>query len=751
MSINNKDERLQRILGFLSNRWLGLSEKRKSQIWAALALLITSRNKYRKFKNILGRQKNLQHIQSSRLGSKKKIEERITAKCPSIGDWNQFTPRAISKNTLIDVIVPVYEGYDETLRCIFSILSSKNNIPYELIVINDKSPNEKLIKDLKTLSENGLFSFFENNQNLGFVKTTNFGMSLHKERDVIWLNSDTEVFDYWIDRLWEMAQKNPLAASITPLSNNATICSYPLFCQDNWSVTYPDDRIIDELAQQVNSDVLIETPTGVGFCMFVRRRALDIAGLLDEENLGKGYGEENDLCQRFEKKGFKNFIYPGMFVRHYGATSFQNESEGRKSVSMVTLDKLHPSYRSKVRTFVKEDPLEKHRVRLDCARLDYEKRAGTSALKEGILIIAHKRGGGTEKFIQRIKAQEELDSRVVYILRPTNGNKVSLEVSAKDFPNLTSISISYGKDSFREVLRILKIEKIHLNSWVDFPENFTDFLLDIVEDTNIQLAVTLHDYHCICPKISLFKDGKLCGETFDLNRCNFCCKKDGTSPVWAKRQATLRLLKKSTPITVPSQDMKRRLTPVFPDIDFKVLPHYDPPTSFTPRYSRCFTPISDSLNLAVIGSINEQKGYNVIKKLASTKGKHRILLIGHSCNDQGLENIGVTITGRYSNEAQVDEEIFKNNIDCIFIPSVVCETYSYTLSIALRTGLPVFCFSCGAPAERLEMMGLSSLILPLELQNEPELLWKQIQERIKKFTPYVFKGNDTHWTEYFLS
>ncbi|WP_386284133.1 glycosyltransferase family 2 protein, partial [Sulfitobacter profundi] len=41
-----------------------------------------------------------------------------------------------------------------------------------------------------------------------------------------------------------------------------------------------------------------EVPTGNGFCMLIRRAALNKFGGLDAEAFPRGYGEENDFCMR---------------------------------------------------------------------------------------------------------------------------------------------------------------------------------------------------------------------------------------------------------------------------------------------------------------------------------------------------------------------------------------------------------------------------------------------------------------------
>ena len=67
-----------------------------------------------------------------------------------------------------------------------------------------------------------------NDANLGFVKRVNLGLRRCSDKEVVLLNSDAIVFGDWPDRLVSHAKRDPTIATITPMSNNSTICNYPL-------------------------------------------------------------------------------------------------------------------------------------------------------------------------------------------------------------------------------------------------------------------------------------------------------------------------------------------------------------------------------------------------------------------------------------------------------------------------------------------------------------------------------------------
>lgn len=266
---------------------------------------------------------------------------------------------------VVDVIVPAYRGYDETLRCIESVLENPQETRYELIVVDDASPEPRLSSRLDDLADAGALTLLRNTSNLGFVQSVNLGMSFHPGRDVVLLNSDTVVANDWLDRIRRCAYGAAKVGTVTPFSNNATICSYPVFCADNALPEGVELGALDEIFRRVNHGKSVEIPTAVGFCMYIRRDCLNQVGLFDTENFGKGYGEENDFSMRASQHGWLNLLCADTFVYHAGGVSFMSEKDGRVARALDVLHRLHPGYEDLVRSFVATDPARSLRAAVD--------------------------------------------------------------------------------------------------------------------------------------------------------------------------------------------------------------------------------------------------------------------------------------------------------------------------------------------------------------------------------------------------
>jgi len=226
----------------------------------------------------------------------------------------------------LTVIVPVYKNANLTADCLQSIVDSTSD-NFNLLVINDSPMDqeiERLGTDFREMFEakfsKSEYVFLTNEENMGFIRTVNRGLHI-SEGDVILLNSDTVVSPGWVDRL--LAYKSlGKVASVTPLSNSASQCSFPIQKQTQPHYNNLHPNLIDRVFSRLPIENYHEAPTGVGFCMLMTREALTAIGYFDQINFKVGYGEENDWCWRAVNAGFVNIIAPNIYVAHEHGASF---------------------------------------------------------------------------------------------------------------------------------------------------------------------------------------------------------------------------------------------------------------------------------------------------------------------------------------------------------------------------------------------------------------------------------------------
>lgn len=597
---------------------------------------------------------------------------------------------------MIDVIVPVYDGFEETRRCIQSALNSCNATKFNLLVIEDCSPNAEIKQYLQQLSDDGKIELHVNKINKGFVGTVNLGMSLHADRDVILLNSDTEVANNWLDRMLAHAEKDERIATITPFSNNAEICSFPRYCQPNALFSGKTITEVDSVFASLPA-CQIDVPTGVGFCMYIRRAALDDLGLFDEKAFGRGYGEENDFCMRASAAGWRNVTCSNVFVFHDGGVSFSSEKAERVQNAMTILDKKYPSYHRLVHEHLKKDPERPFRVMV---QLELMRQSG----KPKYLFVTHSLGGGVVKHLHEL-ADHVADSVECLFLRSSEPDFVEVGCHYGDYHWSLFFNLNDEYNALLDMLRSIGVERIHLHHVM----NISDDVLDLVDDLAIPVDVTLHDYYFVSANPTLtdcqgvFAEDPatrdaLCAESYPLpHRMNLA--------EWRAKFSDI--LSRADRIFSPSQRCREVYLEYFPQLKIEVA--YHPEWEQSHPYAHPFTPAitaQEQLRVLVIGAMSREKGADVLERTATYRDALNRLqyhLIGYAYKPLAPE---VVQHGAYDDE-KLDELIKTLKPHLIWFPAQWHETYCYTLSAALRSGLPILATDLGSFSERLEGRPLS--------------------------------------------
>lgn len=265
-------------------------------------------------------------------------------------------------STGIEVIVPVFNAADATAACL-DRLATRLPEWASVQLVDDASTDPAIgrLLDSHPLIAAGPVRVVRQRRNLGFVATVNAAMA-RTRRDVVLLNSDTLVAGDWLARLRACADSDPAIATATPFSNNAEICSLPEFCRAN---PVPDDPdAVARILAGSGPPHYPELPTAVGFCMFIRRRALDAIGDFDAATFGRGYGEENDWCLRASGHGWRHVLCDDAYVAHVGGLSFAGTGSRPGGGQLARLLARYPHYNALIAEFIARDPFRARRQAL---------------------------------------------------------------------------------------------------------------------------------------------------------------------------------------------------------------------------------------------------------------------------------------------------------------------------------------------------------------------------------------------------
>lgn len=606
----------------------------------------------------------------------------------------------------VDVIVPVYRNLEATRRCIESVLASSCHTRYELVVVNDGTPEPELARYLRALKDRGHATLIEQPSRQGYAAAVNRAFALHRDRDAVVLQSDAEVANDWLDRLAPRGDARGVGV-IGTFTNNAGTATYPLMRSDNPLPAGLTIASLDALFARANPGASASLPVLDGPCLYFRRDCLDVVGAFDATPLGSDYGVEVDFCLRAGSAGFRNILAGDVFVGHSGRASFgTREGNELASRSELALTKLYPAYANQRADALVRDPGRPFARRVDLLRL-------AEAPSRPLLFISHPWGGGIRRHMNDLASLVAARCEVLY-LEPAAGDTVKLYWPRADEGFAVYFTLPGELPDLAALLRTIGVERLHFHHVHLLPRG----ILEIPSAVGVPYDCTLHDYFAICPQYHLVtEDGQYCGEP-DATGCAACLTRrpgqwglDITS--W--RGAFGQLLRGADRVIAPSHDVERRIKQYFADLSIHVWPHPEVAPDPPPRIAR----------VAVLGNLSPEKGLHLVAacaREARALGLPLVFRLLGSTTEPIPQSpdLPLTIHGQYI-DTDLPLLIGAEKPDVILFAAQVPETYAYTLSVALASGLPIVASALGAFPERLAGHPRSGTVP----WNAPPAVWNE--------------------------
>jgi len=631
------------------------------------------------------------------------------------------------------VVMPVYGGQEVTQACLNALFAA---LPRRTrtIVVDDATPEPALAAWLDGLAAAGRIILIRHDRNRGFPAAANAGIAAAGRRDVLLLNSDTLLPPGAVATLREAVYAAAEIGSATPLSNEATICSYPLAAGGNPAPDLAETIRLDGLARAANGLARVQIPTGIGFCMYLRHDCLAATGPFRSEVFAQGYGEENDWCLRARALGYRHVAVTGAFVAHLGGVSFRAAGQALNRRNAEILNRLHPGYDALVGAFIARDPLAPARRRLDLALFAAGRRARAT------LLISHNHGGGVARRVDAEMAAIRAEGRRPILLRPAAPadpentpfpwHAAVTDGAAADYPNL----IFRMPDEFSRLLRLLRAESV---GQVIFHHALGHHPLvrDVAAALGVPQEIVIHDYASFCPRVNLVTRGgpdappRYCGEP-SVAGCIACVRTNGDETferigVKPRLRRSAEEFATAARVIAPSGDAARRIARHFPGISPVVVPWQDDSAPVSLR-----APRRGPKKIVVIGGIGPAKGYEVLIDCAADSQRRGLplafVVAGASADDERLLAAGIFVTGAYA-EGAATALIKETGAELAFLPSIWPETWCFALSEAWDAGLYAIAFDLGAQAARIRASGRGALLplgLPAPRINDSLLAWE---------------------------
>lgn len=616
-----------------------------------------------------------------------------------------------------DIVIPVYNALDELKECVESLIKHTGT-SHRIIIINDCSPDFRIKEYLVTLNNIKTIIVLENDKNLGFVGTVNKGMSLSKN-DVVLLNSDTVVTSGWLRKITTAAYSNQSIATVTPLTNNGSICSVPNFLEDNKLPQGYSLASFSSFIEQISLKLYPEIPTAVGFCMYIKRKVIDEIGLFDQETFGKGYGEENDFCCRVKEHGYINILADDTFIYHKGSMSFQGDKLNLLNKNLKLLNARYPYYEKMVHDFIVTNPLKKIQDNINI-RLPYQRNMENS--KGNILFVLHNFFdeafnnpiGGTEYHVKDVVLNIKDFNSFVLV---SNSKELVLKQYAKgellakyrfvlESPiGLTHFHHREYSTIIEQIIQSFEIGLVHIHHL----NNHTFDIPFVAKNNHVKVLFTLHDYYLFCPKVNLLdNNNEYCKDLRGEMKCNSCMHATHgihTSFINKWKQKVTEMIEQVDLFITPSIFTQNMFKEEFPSIINRVITieHGTAKSDYMVFNETNHT--NKNLKIGFLGGLAPNKGSEFIYQLVTKYSKETVEwhLIG-GLGDQRLnllEQKNLFKHGKYAREnlSNILKEI---QLDLVCIVSPWPETFSYTLSEAWDHNIPVLVTPMGALKERVE-------------------------------------------------
>lgn len=240
----------------------------------------------------------------------------------------------------LSIIIVNYNTRQLTLDCIQSVYASETNYTYEIILIDNHSSDGTVEAVTEQFPEVRLIA---NQENTGFAKANNQGMTIAQGRYSLLLNSDTVVQKDTLQTMlsfMDAPENKKVGASgckiILPDGSLDKACkrgfptpSASFYYAFGISKLFPNNPKYNQYQLgHLDPDQAYPVDCLVGAFMLVRREVIEQIGSLDETFFM--YGEDIDWCYRIKQADWDIHYYPYTYIIHY-----KGASSRRKPVKII--------------------------------------------------------------------------------------------------------------------------------------------------------------------------------------------------------------------------------------------------------------------------------------------------------------------------------------------------------------------------------------------------------------------------------
>jgi FkbM family methyltransferase len=622
-----------------------------------------------------------------------------------------------------DVAVHAHIFYPDLTAEIRSYLE---NIPvkFNFYVTTDTLEKAKLIKDAFANMENILALDIVVTENRGrdiFPMLVSLGDKLAKHEIVLHFHTKRSPHNSWLLGGWRRYMMESL------LGNPQRIFAIlQQFVKDKTlGILFPDPYHLVK--------PFIHMPSNANEHNMKQLLALAGKSNAELEYIDKSFFPAGDMFW-FRGKAIQSFIEMGLSAKHF------EPEEGQVDATLAhAIERMFP-YFAQEQGLITKAYISTSFLSQQCSAHKFE--LFNTYIEKGlfhnsILLFDHNLGGGANTYTRELVKDTLSEGR--RILRVYNFDGIWFVQWIADGDGMLFYTRSI--DELFKALVSTHVTNLILNSLYGCPDikDVISKILNLVKELKIPVDIKMHDFFAVCPSphLSNFKE-VYCEVPQDYADCSHCLKNNlSWYPNWFPkenqpvdivnwRQPFISLIQAATTVTffdvAPIEIFRRAFHLEASKI--RIVPH-------TVEYFKCNSKIDlfGPLHIGILGTLTNIKGGKVVHALSDHIKKNGlrvpITVIGPDHVDTPDS---INVHGPYEPN-HLPALILNNGINIILAPSIVPETFGYTISEAMIMGLPIVAFDIGAQGNRVKKYELGKVI---PLDSSPEVLLAALQSTLKK-------------------
>lgn len=576
----------------------------------------------------------------------------------------------------VDVVIAAGGDADAAIGCVRAVLAAANSTAVDIFVAIEARAAARFDAAFATSGPRVRRVIAEPSAQ----ESLDAALGARRDHDAVVLAEDARVHGDWLDRLVAHAAGAAIGV-IGTFSNGGGTATYPL--RDASAGFDAAAAELDDAFVSANRGRSAEVAVVRGPCRYFTRKALRALGV----TLGTIVDARlaTDLSERASRAGLRNVIAGDVWVPRVSELLTDDVED----------DAIDAEAAGELLTLAR---------RVDLARL-------AASPRPRLAFVSHGWGGGVRRHMQDLAALVADRAEVLH-LEPAGSGHVRLSWWRAGESFDARFALPEELDALVATLRAAGVMRLHFHHVHGMPQT----ILALPDALGVPYDCTLHDYYAICPQYHLADaKGRYCGEP-DASGCAACLAKRPAQwglDIGAWRALFAPFLARAARVIAPSEDVAARTRRYFPSLSIAVWPHPEPAIARAPAIVR----------VVLLGNLSPEKGLDVVAACARDARRRDLPLafrvLGATAKPlPQWPEAPLSVHGSYD-DAQLVALLAAERADVLFFPAQVPETYSYTLTVALASGIPIVASAVGAFPERLAGRP-NVMTLPLDA---PPLAW----------------------------